>query len=81
MTTTFIYIVNGQEFYGDSAWGENWKQAKEVAKAEHVHIERIVIKQTWQGEKIEYETYLKGGVFLPDKLYTEDELKEKRYIF
>lgn len=79
--TIFIYIVNGQEFYGDSAWGENWKQAKEVAKAEHTYIERTVVKQTRQGEKIEYETYLKGGVFLPNNLYTEAQLAEKRRIF
>lgn len=81
MTKTFIYVVNGQEFYGDEPWGENWKQAVETAKAEHTYIERTVVKQTWQGEKIEYQTYLKGGVFLPDKMYTEEELKEKRYIF
>ena len=66
MTTTFIYNVNGTEFYTE-------KEAKALATAEHCEIWRAVVR----AEDVRHEFYAKGGCFLNERFYT----KEKARVF
>ena len=73
MTKTFIYMVNGTEFYTEKDIGPEWKEAKALATEEHCEIWRAVVK----GENIRYEFYAKGGCFLDEEFY----VKGKAEIF
>lgn len=68
----FVYEVNGETFEGNEAFGEAWKKAVALAKAEHCGIFRQVVC----GEDIRNEFYAKG-IFLNERFYEPDKL----YIF
>lgn len=60
----FIYDVAGFEFEDTEAFGDAWKNAKDLATKKHVAIYRTVIN----GEKETREIYVKAGCFLPISL-------------
>ena len=71
MTKMFVYDVNGTQFEDTQAFGQGWKNAKKVATEEHATITRAVV----EGEKVTYEFFAKGGVFLNEKFYEVDRAK------
>jgi hypothetical protein len=71
MKKLFIYQVKpGFEFRGDSAWGEAWKAAKEVAMETHQGIFRTVVK----GDEERHEYFAKGKMFVNIRFYKEGDL-------
>ena len=73
MARTFEYRVNGTTFEDTEAFGKAWKDAKEMATAEHTYIERTIVN----GNDIRYEFYAKGGIFLNERFMEVDKV----YIF
>lgn len=73
MEKMFVYNVNGTILEDTVAFGDAWRKAKELAKAEQCGIFRQVV----YGENIRNEYYAKGGIFLNERFYEPDKL----YIF
>lgn len=71
MTRTYIYDVNGTQFEDVKAFGTAWANAKALAKEEHTTIKRTIV----ENEKITYEFYAKGGIFLNEKYYDVEDVK------
>ena len=71
MKTAFIYMVNGTELYSEEAFGQEWKEAKTIAREAHCGIYRAVVR----GEEIRYEFYAKGGCFLNERFYTDEKIE------
>lgn len=71
MTKTFIYMVNGNEFIDTKAFGQAWKDAKAVAKAEHCGIYRSIV----EGDNIRNEFFAKGGCFLNEKFFEDGRIE------
>ena len=71
MDKLFIYEVNGVHIEDNEAFGKGWREAKEVAIANHTYIARQVIK----GENISNEIFAVGGFFLPEDRCEKDEVK------
>ena len=67
----FVYQVNSNEFVGTEAFGEAWKQAKQMAAANHMPIYRLVIK----GETVKQEVFTKAGCFLNVALATAENIE------
>jgi len=70
MEKMFIYNVNGTTFEDTEAFGKAWKEAKEMAKAEHTFITRQVVK----GNEIRNEFYATAGIFLNERFMEKDKV-------
>jgi len=69
--TTFIYIVNGTMIETTEAFGQVWKEAIAIAKADHTEVWREVIR----GEDVRREFYAKGGCFLNERFYKPEKAR------